>query len=421
MSKQYLDLSATPADAAFGLMASFDADPRPGKVSLIAGAYRDENGEPWILPSVQQAKVRLSTTETHEYLGIAGSSTLIDQATMLTFGSNLASTLDRSIVSIHTVSGTGSNHLLALFLALNLRPGRVFIPNPTWINHHGIWDQTGIPRIEYPYYDAETRGVDMPGMLRVLEAAQPNDIIILQACAHNPTGVDLSHSQWRQIAQLCKRKNTCVLFDSAYQGFATGDVDADAWAIRHFVQTLILGPDASASCPGVCVAQSFSKNFGLYGERVGALHIVAPQGTDTAGAKSALMSLARAEYSNPPRYGAAIVSAILSSPSLVAKWKADLMTMSSRIIYMRKCLREKLELENVQGEWGFIENQIGMFSYLGLGKKEVERLREECGVYLLESGRASLCGLNEGNVRYVAKAIGDIVGRRNKDEAIRGG
>ncbi|KAH7084252.1 aspartate aminotransferase [Paraphoma chrysanthemicola] len=419
MSKSYLDLLATPADGAFGLIASFDVDPRPRKVSLIAGAYRDENGEPWILPSVQQAKARLSTTETHEYLGIAGSSTLTNQAKILTFGSNLASTLDKSIVSIQTVSGTGANHLLALFLTLNLRPNRVFIPNPTWINHHGIWAQTDTPRVEYPYYDAETRGVDMPGMLRVLETAEPNDIVILQACAHNPTGIDLSHTQWKQIAQLCKRKNICVLFDAAYQGFASGDVDADAWAIRHFVQTLILDPDVSVSYPGVCVAQSFSKNFGLYGERVGALHIVAPRGTDTEGAKSALMSLARVEYSNPPRYGAAIVSAILSSPSLFAQWKADLVTMSSRIKQMRTRLREELELENVIGEWGFIENQIGMFSYLGLGKKEVGRLREECGVYLLESGRASLCGLNEGNVGYVARAIGEIVGRRNKEEDVR--
>ncbi|PYI01619.1 aspartate aminotransferase [Aspergillus sclerotiicarbonarius CBS 121057] len=407
MSDRYLNLPVAPADTAFGLMAEYDADPHPNKVSLIAGAYRDEDGRPWVLPSVKEAKARLSPDQNHEYLGIAGSPALIKLAQSLTFGSDIVTALDESIASIQTVSGTGANHMAAHFLARHLRPSQVFIPLPTWINHKSIWATTGVPIQDYPYYDPSTRAVDLEGMLSVLETAKPNDVVILQACAHNPTGVDLSQTQWTRVAEVVKRKNLFAVFDSAYQGFATGDVDGDAWAIRYFVKQLIL--DGRADHPGLCVAQSFSKNFGLYGERVGALHLVVPRYLSAQGARSELIALARAEYSNPPRFGASIVETVLADENLRAQWQRDLETMSVRIKTMRHELRKRLEDNKTPGDWSFIDSQIGMFSYTGLGREQVTRLRNEFHIYLLPSGRASICGLNEGNIEYVASAIREVV------------
>lgn len=295
-----------------------------------------------------------------------------------------------------------------MFLTRHMHPAHVFLPSPTWVNHHAIWGQTGVPRIDYPYYAPRTRSVDLDGMLSVLDnKAEPNDVLVLQACAHNPTGVDLSKAQWARVVEVVKRKRLCVVIDSAYQGFATGDPEKDAWAIRNFTRELILKQEPG--CPGLCVAQSFSKIFGLYGERVGALHLVVPRHLSPLGALSEWKLLARAEYSNPPRFGALIVETILADDKLRAQWKRDLVTMSSRINAMRRSLRRRLDMQNVPGDWSHIENQIGMFSYTGLDAAMVYRLRTRFHIYLLPSGRASICGLNEGNVDYVAGAIGQVI------------
>lgn len=359
-----------------------------------------------------QAKARLAPDQHHEYLDIAGSPALVKLAQSLTFGSEITTALDKSIASIQTVSGTGANHMAAHFLARHLRPTQVFIPSPTWINHKSIWATTGIPIQEYPYYEPSSRSVDIEGMLSVLETALAHDVVILQACAHNPTGVDLSRPQWIRVVEVVKRKKLFVVFDSAYQGFATGDVDGDAWAIRYFVKQLIL--DGEADHPGLCVAQSFSKNFGLYGERVGAIHLVVPRHLSAEGARSELSARARAEYSNPPRFGASIVEMVLGDERLRGQWDRDLETMSVRTQTMRRELRQRLEHNRVPGNWSHIETQIGMFSYTGLSEAQVARLRKEFHIYLLPSGRASICGLNGGNVEYVARAIGEVVGSRLK-------
>ncbi|KUL88880.1 hypothetical protein ZTR_03537 [Talaromyces verruculosus] len=402
MVNQYLNLPIAPADAAFGLMADFDADPHLNKVSLIAGAYRDGNGKPWILPSAKE----LLSEATHEYLGIAGSPTFLDLAKDLVFGS-LASSLQKNIASIQTVSGTGANHLAATFLARHLHPNRVFISAPTWINHRSIWEMAGVPVVEYPYYSPGTKNVDIAGMLAALDCAEPNDIVILQACAHNPTGVDLSKDHWMQVVDLVCRKKLFVVFDNAYQGFASGNVDEDAWAVRHFAATILSSTETHAGL-GMCVAQSFSKNFGLYGERVGALHLVVPSHLSAQGACGELMAIARSEYSNPPRFGASIVEMVLGDPVLRSQWKADLDTMSSRMRRMRRELRKRLEKETGR-DWSHVETQIGMFSYTGLNKDQVARLRDIFHVYLLPSGRLSVCGLNDENVEYVAYAVGQVL------------
>lgn len=310
------------------------------------------------------------------------------------------------------MSGTGANHLGASFLAKHLKPRHVFIPDPTWVNHKTVWAVAApeVTQKEYPYYDPNIRSVRFADMVSTLEAdAQPNDVVILQACAHNPTGLDLTRDQWKQLAEVVLKKKLFVLFDSAYQGFATGNVEDDAWSVRHFTERLLSSPDPDQRIPGLCVAQSFSKNFGLYGERVGALHLVAPSDVSIQGARSQLSLIARAEYSNPPRFGAQIVQTVLTDPGLRQQWQQDLNTMSSRIMRMRKQLRTKLEDFATPGDWSHIESQIGMFSYTGLSKEHVKRLKEEYHIYLMPSGRASLCGLNEGNVDYIARCISDVV------------
>ncbi|KAL4863372.1 hypothetical protein BDV12DRAFT_206598 [Aspergillus spectabilis] len=380
MGEQYLNLEVAPADTAFRLMAEYDADSHPNKVNLVPGAYRDEDGRPWVLPT------RVHQHQTHEYLGIAGSPALIEQAQLLVFGSEITARLkEQSIASIQTVLGTGANHMAAQFLSQHLRPARVFIPSPTWINHVTIRATTEVQVYDYPYYAPETRAVDLAGMLAVLEnTAEACDVVILQACAHNPTGVDLSQAQWTRIVDVVKRKKLFVVFDNAYQGFATGNVDGDAWAVRYFVEQLILnGPPEH---PGLCVAQSFSKNFGLYGEGVGALHLVVPQHLSAQGGRSKLVALARAEYSNPPRFGASLDQT------------------------MRRELRKKIEENGAQGDWLFIESQIGMFSYISLHHDQVDRLKREFHIYLMPSGRACFCGLNGRNIDYVARAITQVLG-----------
>ncbi|OJJ29839.1 hypothetical protein ASPWEDRAFT_122425 [Aspergillus wentii DTO 134E9] len=411
MATQYLNIPVLPADIAFGLMADFQADTHPDKVSLIAGAYRDEKGNPWVLPSVKEAKQRiaLDPSWSHEYLGIAGSKTLTTVAKTLIFGTDLAE--KANIASIQAVSGTSANHLGALFLAKHLKPKRVFIPDPTWVNHHTIWTEAAqdIEQLTYPYsYVPGSRSVDVDRIIAKLETeAHPNDVIVLQACAHNPTGIDLSQEEWVKIADVVQRKRLFVLFDSAYQGFATGDVDGDAWSVRYFTKRFF--DSTSEHIPGLCVAQSFSKNFGLYGERVGALHLVVPGGVSTDGAQSQLSLMARAEYSNPPRFGAQIVEMVLGCPELKAQWNEDLVTMSSRIKKMRTELRRKLDELGARGDWSHIEAQIGMFSYTGLRKDQVQRLQDDYHIYMLPSGRVSICGLNEGNIDYVAKGIVEVV------------
>jgi aspartate aminotransferase len=318
--------------------------------------------------------------------------------------------LPSHIVSVQTISGTGANHLGAMFLAQQLQPRNVFISDPTWSNHHLIWQLAApaVKRRTYPYYKPATRSLDFEGMVSTLENdAEEGDVVILHACAHNPTGIDPTRDQWKQLAQLFMRKRLFAFFDSAYQGFATGDVDADAWAVRFFHETLFNRHEPGPA--GMCVAQSFAKNFGLYGERAGAFHLVLPANGSSTGAQSQLHRLIRAEISNCPLFGCRIVHAVLSNPELTTLWKQDLGTMSSRIKAVRGKLREQIERHPGVGDWSHLESQIGMFSFTGLTEQHVKRLRDVHHVYLMRNGRASLSGVNEGNVEYVADAFSEVI------------
>jgi aspartate/tyrosine/aromatic aminotransferase len=311
---------------------------------------------------------------------------------------------------VQSISGTGANHLGAAFLAEQLKPRRVFISDPTWGNHHLIWEvaASNVERKLYPYYHPSGT-LDFKRMVSTLESgADEGDVVILHACAHNPTGLDPTREQWKELAQLFKRKKLFAFFDSAYQGFATGDVDADAWAIRHFQEILFDGEEESAKPQGMCVAQSFAKNFGLYGERAGAFHVILPAQTPSAGSRSQLLRLVRAEWSTSPAFGVRIVHKILSDPQLRGMWQQDLNTMSGRIKSMRSLLRKEIEKVAELGSWAHLETQIGMFSFTGLTEEQVKRLRDTHHVYLMKNGRASLSGVNEGNVKYVADAIIEV-------------
>ncbi|KAH3947108.1 hypothetical protein HBH53_123970 [Parastagonospora nodorum] len=411
------DVPILERDEAFAITADFVADEDARKVSLGAGVYRDDKSNPWVLPSVKAAKDILHSDSSlyHEYLGIGGYEPYLNVARDLVLGDydNLSS----RVVSVQTISGTGANHLGALFLAEQLKPRNVFISDPTWGNHHLIWEVAApnVTRKKYPYYKASTRSLDFEGMVSTLEnETEEGDVVILHACAHNPTGIDPTQDQWQELAQLFLRKKLFAFFDSAYQGFATGDVDADAWAIRFFHKTLFGSTNASPLVhhpgpAGMCIAQSFAKNFGLYGERVGAFHLVLSAQATAAGAQSQLYRLIRAEISNCPLFGCRIVHTVLSNPELTKAWKRDLKTMSNRIKSVRGKLREQIEKHNDVGDWSHLESQIGMFSFTGLTELHIQRLRDVHHIYLMRNGRASLSGVNDGNVEYVADSIAEAI------------
>lgn len=314
------------------------------------------------------------------------------------------------IASIQTISGTGACHMGFKFLADTLEPKRVWLSDPSWPNHHLIWDIAG-PQVEqhlYPYYDTKNRSLDFDGMINTLDrVAERGDLILLHACAHNPTGMDPSPEQWAQIASLCERKGLFPFFDTAYQGFATGDMRQDVAAIHLFARRGL----------ELVVAQSLSKNFGLYGQRVGALHVLLSPGVDAQVQKATqaqLVRLVRGEYSTAPVHGARIVSTILSDEGLCEEWLEQLRGMSERVRGNRRALYEELTRLGTPGTWEHIVNQTGMFSYIGLRASQVARLRGDHHIYLMSSGRASMAGLNPRNVAAVAKAI-DIVVRMDEE------
>lgn len=399
-----------PEDPLFGLMAAYRRDDDSKKVDLGIGAYRDNNAKPWVLPVVRKAKQLILNDPNinHEYLPIAGLADFTSASQKLIFGESSPAITEGRVYSLQSVSGTGAVHLGALFLSrfynTPTSEGKaVYLSNPTWANHNQIFSNVHLPIKTYPYFSKETKGLDYDGFVKTLNEASEGSIIVLHACAHNPTGVDATKEQWKEIAQIMKRKAHFPFFDCAYQGFASGDLNKDAWAIRHFID---LGFE-------LVVAQSYAKNFGLYGERAGCFHFVTSPALDakntTARVGSQLAILQRSEISNPPAFGARVASRILNDPKLFSEWEENLREMSGRIISMRKALREKLEALDTPGTWNHITDQIGMFSFTGLTEKQVSKIQEEAHVYMTKNGRISMAGLNTNNVDYVAEAMNKVV------------
>ncbi|KAI0173282.1 pyridoxal phosphate-dependent transferase [Hypoxylon sp. FL1284] len=396
-----------PEDPLFGLMRAYRADQDPKKVDLGIGAYRDDNAKPWVLPVVKKADEALRNDPelNHEYAPIAGLASFTSKAAELILGgADSPAIQEKRVTSVQTISGTGAVHLGALFLAKFYTGGKkVYLSDPTWANHNQIFTNVGIPIAKYPYFSKDTRGLDFEGMKAALNGAPDGSIVLLHACAHNPTGVDPTLEQWKEIAGLLRVKKHFPFFDCAYQGFASGDLMRDNAAVRYFVEQGF----------ELVIAQSFAKNFGLYGERAGCFHAVTAPATDAETTitriASQLAILQRSEISNPPLYGARIASIVLNDPKLFAEWEENLRTMSGRIISMRKALRSKLEELGTPGTWNHITDQIGMFSFTGLTEPQVLKIRSDFHIYMTKNGRISMAGLNTKNVEYVANAIDKIV------------
>jgi aspartate aminotransferase len=405
MSTIFDKVPLAPEDAVFGLSAQCSADPHPEKVNLVIGAYRDEDLKPWVLPVVRQVQTQLASdpAQNHEYLAIDGSQEFCHHAARLIMGDEFVLANKDRVTSVQAISGTGALRLAAEFIA-KFMPGKAcYISNPSWGNHKAIFASSRVEPKEYRYWNPKTLGLDLSGMLEDINAAPEGSVILLHACAHNPTGVDPTMDEWKQIAETIRAKKHFTLFDSAYQGFASGDLDKDAQAVRYF---------ASEGFE-FFVAQSFAKNFGLYGERTGALHVLVNDAKTAPAVHSQLNLVIRASFSNPPKYGALIVAAVLKDPKLFDQWRESLRIMSGRIIAMRQALYDALIALNTPGDWKHIITQIGMFSYTGLTAKHVERLIKEFHVYLLSNGRISMCGLSTSKVDYLAKAIHTVVSESN--------
>ncbi|KAF1940420.1 aspartate aminotransferase [Clathrospora elynae] len=397
-----------PEDPLFGLMAAFRRDPDPKKVDLGIGAYRDDNAKPWILPVVKLAEDRLRNDPdlNHEYLPIAGLPEFTAASQKLVLGGDSPAIKEKRVTSLQTISGTGAVHLGALFLAkfYKTKTERLaYFSAPTWANHFQIFANVGLAYKTYPYFDKQTKGLDFDGTFAAIRDAPEGSIIVLHACAHNPTGVDPTQEQWKKIAALIREKKHFPFFDTAYQGFASGDLATDGWAIRYFIEQGF----------ELCIAQSYAKNFGLYGERAGCFHFVTSPASDAEvtikRVASQLAILQRSEISNPPAYGARIASTVLNDPELFKEWEANLKTMSGRIKEMRTELRKKLEDMGTPGTWNHITEQIGMFSFTGLSEKQVLKIREDSHVYMTNNGRISMAGLNTHNVDYFAKAVDKVI------------
>ncbi|EDV55816.2 probable aspartate aminotransferase, cytoplasmic [Drosophila erecta] len=394
----YADVPKGPAIEVFALTQAFKDDSNPSKVNLSVGAYRTDAGVPWVLPVVRKTEICIASDEAvnHEYLPVTGLDTFTSAATELVLGADSPAIKENRAFGVQTISGTGALRIAADFLHTQLNRNVVYYSNPTWENHHKIFCDAGFTTLKsYRYWDQNKRQLDFKNMVADLNEAPPGAVIILHACAHNPTGIDPTQEQWIELADLLEKKKLFPLFDSAYQGFASGDPDRDAWAVRYFVQRGF----------ELFTCQSFAKNFGLYCERAGNLTVVQKNGATKAAVHSQLTLLIRGQYSNPPAYGARIVSKVLNTPELRKEWMASIQSMSSRIREMRAALRDKLVALGTPGTWDHIVNQIGMFSYTGLNESQVRVLIDQYHIYLLKTGRINMCGLNTGNIEYVAKAI----------------
>jgi len=402
----FSEIQAAPPVEVFQLTADYNADQTATKVSLGAGAYRDENGKPWVLPVVKKVERQLAEDVeanliNHEYLPVLGFGAFSEAATKLILGQDSLAIKEGRAFGTQSLSGTGSIRIGAEFISRQLGVKTVLVSDPTWGNHNLIFKLAGFTDIrKYRYWSTETVGLDFDGMLEDLKAAPQGAAVILHAVAHNPTGIDPSKDQWRTIADVIEEKKLITFFDSAYQGFASGDLDADAWAPRYFVNERNME---------VFCSQSFAKNFGLYNERPGNLVLVVKDASLAANVKAQMTLIARGMYSNPPAHGSRIIEKVLNDSTLYKEWTENVETMANRIKAMRQGLRDRLEKLGTPGTWHHITDQIGMFSFTGLKPEMVAFLIKEKHIYLLKNGRISVAGLTPSNLDYVAESMHEAV------------
>ncbi|MEW7311606.1 amino acid aminotransferase [Buttiauxella gaviniae] len=389
------NITAAPADPILGLADLFRADDRPTKINLGIGVYKDETGKTPVLTSVKKAELYLLENEnTKNYLGIDGIPEFGRCTQELLFGKGNALSASKRARTAQTPGGTGALRVAADFLAKNTTTQRVWVSNPSWPNHKSVFNSAGLEVCEYDYYDAQNHSLNFEGLINSLQAAQAGDVVLFHGCCHNPTGIDPTAEQWKVLAEMSQAKGWLPLFDFAYQGFARG-LEEDAEGLRIF----------AASHQELIVASSYSKNFGLYNERVGACTLVAADANTVDRAFSQMKSVIRANYSNPPAHGASVVATILSNEALRTIWEQELSDMRQRIHRMRQLFVNTLQEKGANRDFSFIINQNGMFSFSGLTKEQVLRLREEFGVYAVASGRVNVAGMTPDNMAPLCEAI----------------
>ena len=388
-----------PTDPILGVTEAFVADQNPSKVNLGVGVYTDDQGKVPLLECVRRAEdSRVKGGAPKSYLPIDGLASYDQAVQRLVFGDDCAALMDKRIVTVQALGGTGGLKVGADLLQLVDPSAQVWISDPSWENHRQLFENSGFEVYSYPYYDAGTHGINFEGMLVALRKLPPRSIVVLHACCHNPTGVDLSRDQWDAVIREVREYEHIPFLDLAYQGFAEG-VDADAFAVRRF---------AEAGLP-MLVSSSFSKSFSLYGERVGAFSVLAASADEAARALSQVKRVVRANYSNPPTHGCDIVARVLTTPDLRALWEQELGAMRERIKAMRQALVDGIHKRVPGADFSFVLRQRGMFSYSGLSKAQVGRLRSEFSIYAIDSGRICVAALNRKNIDTVADAIAKVI------------
>ena len=388
-----------PRDPILGLNEQFAADTNPSKVNLGVGVYYDENGKLPLLQCVQAAeKAMMEAPKARGYLPIDGIAAYDAAVKALVFGAESEPVQSGRVATVQAVGGTGGLKIGADFLKKLSPHATVLISDPSWENHQALFTNAGFTVKSYPFYDAATRSVNFAGMLAALEAAEAGTIVVLHACCHNPTGYDITAEQWDQVVAACKARKLTPFLDMAYQGFGFG-IQEDGAAVQKFV----------AAGMSFLVSTSFSKSFSLYGERVGALSVLCESKDEAARVLSQLKIVIRTNYSNPPTHGGAVVAAVMADPKLRALWEEELAAMRVRIKSMRQKLVDGLKAAGVQQDMGFITKQVGMFSYSGLSKDQMVRLRNEFGVYGTDTGRMCVAALNDKNIDHVCASIAKVV------------
>jgi aspartate aminotransferase len=395
----FASLKASPADPILGLLAKYREDTNPKKIDLGVGVYKNEAGETTVLNCVKKAEQHRTDTETSKvYLGPTGSTLFNDEMSKLIFGQEHKVLGDNRARTVSTPGGTGALRVAAEFIKSCKAGATIWVSNPTWANHTGLFEAAGLIVKTYPYYDYENKNLDFDGMLSALKQVSADDAVLLHACCHNPSGMDLSNEQWQQVADVAKSVGFTPVIDMAYQGFGQG-LDEDAYGLRLM----------AASVKEMVVCSSCSKNFGLYRERIGACTVIGETRLQADIAYSVVLSVVRVIYSMPPAHGAALVETILTSDELRNEWYVELAEMRNRINGNRQLIVDKLTENGVTRDFNFITKQAGMFSFLGITPEQVQKLQDEYSIYMVGSSRMSIAGISNSNVDYLAQAIAKVL------------
>lgn len=395
----FASLKALPADPILGLLGKYREDTNPQKVDLGVGVFKNEAGETTVLDCVKKAERYRTDTETSKvYIGPTGSSLFNDEMAKLIFGSDHKVLNENRARTVSTPGGTGALRVAAEFIRSCKAGDTIWVSNPTWANHLSLFEAAGLTVKTYPYYDYENKSLDFDGMLAALKQISSDDAVLLHACCHNPSGMDLTQEQWQQVVDVAKSVGFTPVIDMAYQGFGQG-LDEDAYGLRLMAE----------SVNEMIVCSSCSKNFGLYRERIGACTLIGESSLQADIATSVLLSVIRGIYSMPPAHGAALVETILSSDELRNEWYAELAEMRNRINGNRQLIVDKLVENGVTRDFSFITRQAGMFSFLGITPEQVKQLQDEYSIYMVDSSRISIAGIANSNVDYLAQSIAKIL------------